>query len=171
MSPSEIHFRAYEEDLLKIVRNYPSPSTVQTLSAASTIRQHLRKALLTYITQTSITSTIDRNTAGLLCSQFVFSETPEAHVYIGPRRTTTKQKHLAVSSPEALALDSTPSIPPVNVSDPTIRNALLTLKNFDIIPFPVNITHLTPEAETQLLSLFPNIELLPGPQPGCYTLL
>jgi len=170
VTPNELHFRAYESDLQKIVNNYPNPSVIQTLTSASTIRQHLRKALGYLVSQPPehLASDIDREAATQLLSHFVFSETTDGRVYIGPRRVSNKLKHLAVSTfdPSAPA-----PIPPIDVSNPAVRASLFTLKNLDVLPIQFSITNLTPAAFADATQRFPNIELVQGPQPGCYTLI
>lgn len=59
-----------------------------------------------------------------------------------------------------LSSSSSPSIPPIDCSNPVTLNALLHLKNFDLIPLPITITNFTQPAGLQ--DHYPNVEIVPN---------
>lgn len=164
----ESQFRTYETALQQIVSNYPNPSLINSTSAPSTMRQALRRALKYYINHPAVISVIPRDKAHHCLTTFIFSETDDGQVYIGPRRAGTT-KTLAIASPADPAAPLT--LPPIDVSSPEIMNAVFLLKNFDCIPLPLSIINLPTNIEDSLFELYPNIELVPTPQAGAFTLL
>lgn len=156
MSPYEPLFRAYETALQQIVSKYPQPSTITFTGASpSTVRQHLKSALYTYINTPSIQSVIPRDQAACVLREFAFSQNLDGSVYIGPRRASRTRTTVN------LATDSTEtSIQPVDVSNEATLHAILHLKNFDILPFPVQLVNLSPIKLPDLQAQYPNVELI-----------
>lgn len=168
-SLAEQHFRIYEIPLKQVVDNYPAVSYLSTAGSASTLRQNLRKALHIYVENKSIHSPIDRDVATKLFSTFTFGETTDGRVYVGPRRTATSIKQVAVTSQQEP--DPLSTLPPINCSDFEIFRAVLTLKNADAITIPLRLTSVSPEHADLATATFINIELIPGDNPGDYTVL
>lgn len=168
-SHAEQHFRIYEIPLAEVVRNFPAVSYLSTAGSASTLRQNLRKALHIYVENKTIHSPIDREVATKLFSTFTFGETTDGRVYIGPRRTSTSIKQVAVTSQQEPDLLST--LAPIDCSDFEVFRAVLTLKNSDAINIPLRLTSVSPAHADLAIQTFLNIELIPGENPGDYTVL
>lgn len=171
---AESHFRAYEETLASIVARYPAPSEISFTGAGqSTVRINLKSALENYLAHPTITSLIPRDIAACVLREFVFSNSPNGKVYIGPRRPSRRHKPISLASEgetHTLA-DQSHHIPPIDCSSPTTLHAILHLKNFDHLPIPITIHNCDPTTIPNLTSDYPNIEILPSSSPGHYTIL
>jgi hypothetical protein len=177
LSTAEPHFRLYETTLAAIIARYPAPSEISFSGVGqSTVRINLKLALENYLAHASITSTIPRDRASLVLREFVFSNSPDGKVYIGPRRPSRRHKGYSVASSgidqsaDSSMAASAMSIPVIDCTNPTTLHAVLHLKNFDHIPIPLTIfADLTQHPD--LTHTYPNIELIPTTQPNTYTIL
>lgn len=174
---AEPHFRLYETTLAAIIARYPSPSEISFSGVGqSTVRINLKLALENYLAHASITSTIPRDRASLVLREFVFSNSPDGKVYIGPRRPSRRHKGYSVASSgidisaDSSMAASAMTIPVIDCTNPTTLHAVLHLKNFDHIPVPLTIfADLTQHPD--LTITYPNVELIPTTQPNTYTIL
>ena len=72
-------------------------------------------------------------------TRFVFSQDPDGTVYIGPRRGRKMRGGVTVNDLSS----APPPIPPIDCSNPITLNAILHLKNFDLLPVPITLLDLT----------------------------
>lgn len=150
-------FQPWEQYLLQIVNRFPDPSKIYCSGKSpSTVRQNLQQALALFIANPHFSSVIPYDQAQLLFNAFIFSQDPDGTVYIGPRRGRKMRGSVTVNDLAA----QTPSIPTIDCSNPTTLNAILHLKNFDLIPLPITITNFTLPADIE--SNYPNVEILPN---------
>lgn len=173
MHPAEPHFRAYEQALSQIVTRYPVASTVNSVGVAqSTLRQNLKQALNVFVHNPQIQSHIPRDLAAIVLREFVFSPNADGlSIYIGPRRGTRLKNSVQLSTEASGSSGSSPaSIPPIDVSDTRTLDALLHLKNYDHLPFPITIISLPPSILISLSETHPNVEIIQN-QDNTYTIL
>lgn len=157
-NPQYHQFAQWEPYLQQIISRFPEPSKIYCSGKApSTVRQNLLQALQLFIVNPHFSSVIPHDQAQLLFRTFVFSQDPDGTVYIGPRRARKMRGAVTVND---LSSSSTPTIPPIDCSNPVTLNALLHLKNFDLIPLPITITNFTQPAGLQ--DHYPNVEIVPN---------
>lgn len=163
--PQHHLFTPWEPALQQIFSRYPQPSKIYCSGKApSTVRQSLQQALRLFCSNPTLSSVLPHDQALLLQRSFVFSEDSDGTVYVGPRRARIPRGSISIASESA----PPPTIPPIDCSNPTTLNAVLHLKNFDLIPIPLTINNFT--VPPTLPDHYPNVELIPNPD-GSFTIL
>ena len=150
-------FSQWEPYLKQIVSRYPEPSKIYCSGKSpSTVRQNLLQAFHIFVANPSSSSVIDHDQAQILLRTFVFSQDPDGTVYIGPRRGRKMRGGVTVNDLSS----APPPIPPIDCSNPITLNAILHLKNFDLLPVPITLTNFTPPIDIQ--DNYPNVEIVPN---------
>lgn len=171
MTPEESQFRTYESYLLGICRAYPSPSILTTTSrTGSYMRQILKRTLESYHDNAAWQSEICRETVAFIIWNWVWSDDGPNQIYIGPRRNK-KRDRVEKLNRIAEANSTAPTVAPINCTDNAIFLACCTLKNSELLPFPLPLFNVTPDQLSHAELAFPNTEFSPQTDPGHYLLL
>jgi len=161
-TPEEIEFQTEEHRILDMLNAYPEPVVFSVPGGGATaLRNRLKRCLRNLVLNPTWPTNLDRGLAYKVLQQYTFVADSKTALYAGlPRRSRTP------------ILQTTGfELPVIKFDDPEVLKALLLLKNFDHISFPIKIETTLPVHDIKVNLPFPNAEIADSIHENCYTIV